>query len=137
MSVQETLRELVAIDSVSSRSNAEIISYLTARCEAGGLSVKPFPHIDDAGTEKTNLVALTGAELSDKPAIQLALVGHTDTVPYDPAWTEALRLTERDGQLFGRGTCDTKAFIASALTAIEGIDLSTLKKPLALFFTSD
>lgn len=137
MSVQETLRELVAIDSVSLRSNAEIISYLAARCAANGLAVKPFPYIDDAGTEKTNLVALAGAELSDKPAIQLALVGHTDTVPYDPTWTAALRLIERDGRLFGRGACDTKAFIASALTAIESIDLSTLKEPLALVFTSD
>jgi acetylornithine deacetylase len=69
--------------------------------------------------------------------IQLALVGHTDTVPYDPKWNEALQLTEQDGKLFGRGSCDTKAFIAAALTAIESIDLAQLKKPLALVFTAD
>src|SRR5207245_578440 len=63
--------------------------------------------------------------------------GHTDTVPYDAAWTDALRLTERDGKFFGRGACDTKAFIAEALTAIQTIDLATLKKPLALIFTAD
>jgi acetylornithine deacetylase len=46
-------------------------------------------------------------------------------------------LTERDGKLFGRGACDTKAFMAAALTAIESIDLGKLKRPLALIFTAD
>ena len=135
MTVEETLAQLVSIDSVSSRSNAEIISYLAARCEAAGLTAQPFPYIGE--TEKTNLVALAGAKFSDTPAIELALVGHTDTVPYDPTWTEALQLTAREGKLFGRGACDTKAFIAATLTAIESIDLSQLKKPLALVFTAD
>jgi acetylornithine deacetylase len=137
MTVETTLTDLVAIDSVSSRSNTEIISYLATRCQAAGLAVRPFHHIDEAGIEKTNLIALAGAEFSDKLAIELALVGHTDTVPYDPTWTEALQLTAKDGRLFGRGTCDTKAFIAATLAAIESIDLSRSKKPLALIFTAD
>jgi len=70
-------------------------------------------------------------------AVELALVGHTDTVPYDPSWSEALQLTERDGKLFGRGACDTKAFIAASLTAIATVDLNTLGRPLALVFTAD
>ena len=137
MTVAETLRQLVAIDSVSVRSNAEIISYLATRCEASGFAVKRFPHTDETGTAKINLIALAGAEFNDTPTIELALVGHTDTVPYDPAWTEALRLTEKDGKLLGRGACDTKAFIAAALTAVESVDLSKLRKPLALVFTAD
>jgi acetylornithine deacetylase len=137
MKVDKILNDLVAIDSVSSRSNTEIISYLAARCEATGLAVKRFDQIDDAGIEKTNLVALTGADFSNNLAIELALVGHTDTVPHDPTWTEALQLTAKDGKLFGRGACDTKAFIAATLAAIESIDLSQLRKPLALVFTAD
>lgn len=137
MSVQQALSALVEIDSVSARSNDEIISHLATRCEAAGFTVKRFPHIDEAGVEKTNLIALAGAEFSGQPAIELALVGHTDTVPYDSAWTEALQLTEKDGWLFGRGACDTKAFIAAALTAVDTIDLSKLRKPLALVFTAD
>jgi len=136
MTVERTLKDLVAIDSVSSRSNAEIISYLAHRCEMAGLTVKHFPHIDDAGVEKVNLVA----KISDSDpanAVELVLVGHTDTVPYHPAWIEALRLTEKDGKLLGRGACDTKAFIAAALTAVENTNLSNLKKPLALVFTAD
>jgi acetylornithine deacetylase len=67
----------------------------------------------------------------------LALVGHTDTVPYDAGWTEATTLTERDGKLYGRGSCDTKGFIAAVLTAIETIDMTRLRLPLALIFTAD
>src|SRR6266850_732828 len=137
MKVEQTLAQLVAIDSVSSRSNAEIISYLASRCEASGFAVKRFPHTDETGAVKISLIALAGAEFNHTRTIELALVGHTDTVPYDPAWPEALRLTERDGNLFGRGACDTKAFIAAALTAVESIDLSKLRKPLALVFTAD
>jgi acetylornithine deacetylase len=95
--------------------------------------VTEFPYTDDRGVEKRNLVAQT----STGDAVELALVGHTDTVPFDPAWTEALHLTEKDGRLFGRGACDTKAFIACALTAIGSLDLKELKKPLALVFTAD
>ena len=136
MTVEQTLRDLVAIDSVSEHSNSEIVSYLTRRCEAAGFACKKFPYIDDAGVEKFNLVARS----SDSPGeatVELALVGHTDTVPFHPAWIEALRLTEKGGKLLGRGACDTKAFISAALQAIEGIDLSTLRKPLAVVFTAD
>jgi acetylornithine deacetylase len=136
MTVAETLKDLVAIDSVSQRSNAEIVSYLAARCEAAGLNVTRYPYIDDAGVEKINLIAQTSVGDSTH-SVELALVGHTDTVPYHPAWIEALRLTEKDGKLLGRGACDTKAFIAAALTAVEGLDLSEMIKSLALVFTAD
>ncbi len=137
MNVEASLRDLVAIDSVSSRANAEIISYLTERCESAGFVNKSFSHIDESGAEKINLLALAGTAFSDSPQVELALVGHTDTVPYDRQWTEALRLTEKDRKLFGRGACDTKAFIAAALTAVESVDLAKMKRPLALIFTAD
>lgn len=140
MTVEQTLADLVAIDSVSVRSNAEIVSYLQQRCEALGFTVQTFPHVDEHGVEKINLVAQTSISESAQTevyATELVLVGHTDTVPYDPNWTEALTLTERDGKLFGRGSCDTKAFIAAVLTALESIDIAKLRKPLALAFTAD
>jgi acetylornithine deacetylase len=145
MSVAETLAELVAIDSVSSGSNATIISYLEQRCKSLGLQSQTYPYTDKNGETKLNLVAQTSfcdSSQSDPQAeacatVELALVGHTDTVPYDPAWTDALRLTEQDGKLYARGACDTKAFIAAALTAVESIDPAKLKQPLALIFTAD
>ena len=132
MTVQETLADLVAIESVSSRSNSEIIDYLQRRCERAGFAVKRFTYND--GNEKINLLATKGG---DQSYAELALVGHTDTVPYDPNWIEATTLTENDGKLFGRGACDTKGFIASALTAVDSLDLNRLKRPLALIFTAD
>ena len=143
MTVQETLADLVAIDSVSSRSNAALVDYLARRSEAIGLAFTRLPYTDESGVEKLNLIALAGAEFSDQPdpqpQVELALVGHTDTVPYDPNWSEALQLTERDGKLYGRGACDTKAFIAAALTATEAVIKTgkPLAKPLALVFTAD
>ena len=131
--IKEILADLVRIDSVSSRSNVEIIEYLERRCEAVGLMTKRFPYLDDLGIEKINLIALSKAT----EEVELALVGHTDTVPYDPNWTEATNLTERDGKLYARGSCDTKGFIAAALTAVESINLAELSKPLALIFTAD
>jgi acetylornithine deacetylase len=137
MTVQETLAELVAIDSVSSRSNVEIIDYLRQRCERIGFEAKQFPYQDSGGVQKVNLIAVAGVEFSDRPNVELALVGHTDTVPYDPKWEDALKLTERDRKLYGRGACDTKAFIAAALMAVAAVDLKQLQRPLALIFTAD
>ncbi len=139
MSVEQTLAELVSINSVSNTSNAEIIKHLAARCESLGLRVRMFPYEDEQGVEKINMIAWAGTNEDDegKINVELALVGHTDTVPFDSAWAEALRLTESDGKLYGRGACDTKGFIAAALAAAEGADLSRLSRPLALVFTAD
>jgi acetylornithine deacetylase/succinyl-diaminopimelate desuccinylase-like protein len=38
MNVKETLAELVRINSVSARSNADIVAYLERRCGAVGLT---------------------------------------------------------------------------------------------------
>jgi acetylornithine deacetylase len=128
--IKQILADLVRIDSVSTRSNAEIVGYLEQRCEAMGLITRCFPYTDEHGIEKINLIALT----HNVNEVELALVGHTDTVPYDPNWSEATNLTERDGKLYGRGACDTKGFIAAALMAVESVKVN---KPLALVFTAD
>lgn len=128
--IKRILADLVRIDSVSARSNVEIVEYLERHCGLLGMSTRRFPYRDEAGVDKINLVALT----ADVDEVELALVGHTDTVPYDPNWSEATNLTERDGKLYGRGSCDTKGFIAAALTAIENVKIN---RPLALIFTAD
>lgn len=137
MNAKQTLADLVRIDSVSSRSNAEIVDYLERRCEALKLKTQRFSYEDEQGLEKINLIALAGTDFSQNTNVEVALVGHTDTVPYDPNWPEATNLTERDGKLYGRGSCDTKGFIAAALSALETLDRSRLSKPVALIFTAD
>jgi acetylornithine deacetylase len=125
------LRELVAIDSTSTKSNVPIIDALDRRLTAMGLTTQRQRYVDDAGVEKQNLLATTAPGLPE-----LALVGHSDCVPFDPAWSEALSLTERGDFLYGRGSCDTKAFIACAVTAM-GRAKSKLTKPAMLVFTAD
>jgi acetylornithine deacetylase/succinyl-diaminopimelate desuccinylase-like protein len=79
MPVEQTLAELVSINSVSNNSNAEIIRYLAARCESLGLRVKLFPYEDEQNVEKVNMVAWAGTD-GEQIDVELALVGHTDTV---------------------------------------------------------
>jgi acetylornithine deacetylase len=136
MSVEETLAELVSINSISSNSNTEIVKHLAARCESLGFHVRLLPYVDEHDIEKVNMIALSGTNSADVD-VELALVGHTDTVPYNPSWAKALKLTERDGKLYGRGACDTKGFIATALEAVGQVDLNRLARPLALVFTAD
>jgi acetylornithine deacetylase len=137
MSVEEILAELVAIDSTSSRPNVEVVTRLAARAEGLGLSARLYPYADERGVEKLQLVAVSPKNFEEGGEVELALVGHTDTVPFDPAWAEALTLTEREGRLYGRGACDTKGFIAAALAALEETDISRLARPLALVLTAD
>lgn len=137
MSVEKTLAELVAIDSTSSRSNVEIVRLLAERVEGLGLCARLFPYTDEQGLKKLQLVAVHPKSFADGGEVALALVGHTDTVPFDPAWSEALTLTEREGKLYGRGACDTKGFIAAALAALAEVKVETLVRPLALVLTAD
>jgi acetylornithine deacetylase/succinyl-diaminopimelate desuccinylase-like protein len=81
MTIEETLAELVGINSVSAGSNTEIINFLAARAEAIGFRVRRFPYADARGVEKLNMVAIAGADSFDE-RVELALVGHTDTVNF-------------------------------------------------------
>jgi acetylornithine deacetylase len=137
MNIKQTLANLVAINSVSSISNAPIINYLDDRCIGLGFVTRRFSYIDENRIDKINLIAVVGTDFSESTEVELALVGHTDTVPFDQNWNEATKLSEQDGKLFGRGACDTKAFIAAMLTALEKVDLKKLQRPLALVFTAD
>jgi len=134
MGVESTLAELVRIDSRSSNSNGAVIDYARARAVAAGLRARVTKYADERGVEKFQMVAFAPTETDE---VELALVGHTDTVPFDPSWADALTLVERDGKFYGRGACDTKGFIAAALAAIEETDLSKLARPLALVLTAD
>src|SRR4051812_12995987 len=134
MSVEATLAQLVVIDSTSSRSNGAIIEFALARVVAAGMRARVESYRDARGVEKFQMLAFAPKETNE---VELALVGHTDTVPFEASWTEALALTEREGKLYGRGACDTKGFIAAAITAIEETDVRALLRPLALVLTAD
>ena len=73
MSVEETLAELVAIESTSSRSNIEIIDHLAARTESLGLSVRRLPYTDEQDVEKANMIAIAVGDSSDSADVEVEL----------------------------------------------------------------
>src|SRR6185437_2764187 len=53
------------------------------------------------------------------PTRRLTFSGHVDVVPAAGSWrSPPFRLTERDGRLHGRGTCDMKAGVAATVEAV-------------------
>jgi acetylornithine deacetylase len=124
----QILRELVAVDSTSARSNLPMLEVLERQARALGLATRRLSWTDAAGVPKANLIANRGGETGG-----LALVGHTDCVPFDATWGAALEPSEKDGKLYGRGAADTKAFLAAALAAAS----RTTAAPLQLVFTAD
>src|SRR5258706_631173 len=127
----DILRRLVAIPSVSSLPNQEMIDYAAKRLK--GWDIAFYPYRDAAWVDKMNLVAQCGPP----GTAELALVCHTDTVPLDLAWKGALDSAVRGGKLYGCGSCDVKGFLACVLAAVSQIDVRRLSKPLALVLTAD
>jgi len=131
MDLVPLLQALVAIDTTSSRPNRPLLDVLEPAAQAAGFETRRATWADAAGVEKGNLVCRRGP---DAPG-GLALVGHTDCVPFDPEWKEALLAEVRDGRLVGRGAADTKGFLAAALCAAAKVRQG--KGPLTLVFTAD
>lgn len=98
---------------------------------------REFVYRDAAGVEKVNLIAAPLHQSLDDTTAELALLCHTDTVPYSSDWPEALEPHVAAGLLHGCGTCDVKGFLACLLTSIAESDLSSLIDGLRLIFTAD
>lgn len=131
MDTVQLLRKLVALDSTSSRSNVPVIDLLDEELRRLGFVTRRQSWMDAQGVEKQNLIARRGPDVPGG----LALVGHTDCVPFDAAWKEALTGEVRDGHLIGRGAADTKAFLAAALSA--AATTPALSRPLHIIATAD
>lgn len=128
----EMLRRLIAFDTTSRNSNLELIDFVRDYLDGFGIKSQLVP---DATGTKANLYATVGPD--DRPGICLS--GHTDVVPIDGQdWTtDPWKLTESDGLLFGRGTCDMKGFLAIALTWVPEFAKASLQTPLHLLLSYD
>lgn len=128
----DILRTLVGFDTTSRNSNMALIEWVRDYLADLGIAATLAPNED--GT-KANIFATVGPEGDGG----LVLSGHTDVVPVDGQnWTtDPFELTEQDGRLYGRGTCDMKGFIALALAMAPEFQAAGLKTPLHYAFSFD
>lgn len=132
MKTRDILARLIAFPTVSRDPNIALIDWVADLLVQHGIASTIIPNKD--GT-KANLFATIGPQ--DRPGVMLS--GHTDVVPVDGQdWRKPpFELTEEDGKLFGRGTCDMKGFVAAAITAAISASKRDLKTPLHLALSYD
>ena len=129
---REMLEKLVGFPTVSRDSNLPLIDFAEEYLESHGVKCR---RVYDTTGQKANLYALVGPEVEGG----VILSGHTDVVPVDgQEWdTDPFTVVEKDGKLFGRGTCDMKGFDALALALVPDMLAADLKKPIQIALSYD
>ena len=127
----DTLEQLIGFNSVSARSNLEIIGFIEGFLRDRGFRLTRLP---DGTGQKAGLYAEIGP-----PDGGLVLSGHTDVVPADGQdWTrDPFRMSRGTDRLYGRGTTDMKGYLACMLSAADQAAGRELKEPLKLVFSHD
>lgn len=128
----ELLTRLVAFDTESSKTNLPLIEAVADYCRGFGLDPVVAPNAD--GTKAALMVTI-----GPRADGGIVLSGHTDCVPVTgQSWsTDPLRLTERDGRLYGRGACDMKGFDAVALAMVPEFLAAGLRRPIHIVLSYD
>ncbi len=128
----DMLDRLIGFDTVSSKSNLELIAFVESYLAGLGIASRRTTSPDG---EKANLFATIGPH---EPG-GVVLSGHTDVVPVkgQPWTSNPFALTRRDSRLYGRGTADMKTFIAVCLALAPRAVRSHLRKPLHFAFSFD
>jgi succinyl-diaminopimelate desuccinylase len=105
------LARLVAIDTQNPPGReVEAAALLASELEAVGFATEVRP----VGDGRANVVG----RIDNGEGPCFAFNSHMDTVPVGGGWTgDPFRLTERDGNLFGRGACDAKGPIVAMAEA--------------------
>jgi acetylornithine deacetylase len=127
---REMLEALVGFPTVSRDSNLALVRFVADYLASHGVAVRLVE--SDCGL-KANLYATVGPMVHGG----VVLSGHTDVVPIDDQdWsTDPFRIHERDGRLFGRGTCDMKSFIAIGLALVP--EMRQLRHPIHFALSYD
>lgn len=126
---------LVSIDTTSRDSNLPLVDVVAAELRERGLDPHLFPTPDG---RKANLVCTIPAA-DGRTSGGVVLSGHTDVVPVDgQEWaSDPFDPQIRDGRLYGRGTCDMKAFSGVALHLLPQMVEAKLREPIHLALTYD
>ena len=132
MNARQLIDRLIGFPTVSRDSNLDLIDFVEGYLGDHGISATRV--YNDDGT-KASLYAHVGPQVDGG----VVLSGHTDVVPVDgQAWdTDPFTVTEKDGKLFGRGTCDMKGFDALAVAGLVAASKADLKRPLQLALSYD
>ncbi len=131
-SAREIMERLVAFPTVSRDSNLDLIDWVETYLHGFGVTSH---RVTDATGRKAALFANVGPDVEGG----VVLSGHTDVVPVDgQAWdSDPFTVTERDGRLYGRGTCDMKGFCALALAAVPLALERGVRRPLQIALSYD
>ncbi|MEX2165745.1 MAG: acetylornithine deacetylase [Methyloceanibacter sp.] len=129
---QELLATLVGFDTTSAKSNLALIDFVEGYLKGHGVSSVRIPSPEG---RKAALFATIGPE----GVGGIGLSGHSDCVPVEgQSWSsDPFTLTERDGKLYGRGSCDMKGFIACVLASVPRFKARTLKEPIHIIVSYD
>ena len=128
----ELTKRLVAFDTTSRNSNLALIDFVRDYLDGHGVASEL---VFSADRGKANLYATIGPQ--DRGGILLS--GHTDVVPVDDQdWhSDPFKPLEKDERIYGRGTCDMKAFVATVLSLVPTLLARRLKTPIHLSFSYD
>ncbi len=129
---RQLLERLVAFPTVSRDSNLALVDWLQAYLESHGIEC--HRHWTD-DRQKAALMAHAGPRIAGA----VVLSGHSDVVPVDgQAWSsDPWTVVERDGRLYGRGTCDMKGYVALAVWALVRAQKMGVRQPLQLALSYD
>lgn len=129
---RDILAALIAFPTVSRDSNLSLIAWVEDYLARYGVSATRVPNADGS---KASLYATIGPGVDGG----VILSGHSDVVPVDGQdWSsDPWTLTERDGRLYGRGTCDMKGFVAQMLWAVPLALNARVRRPLQLAISYD
>ena len=132
MSALDLVKDLIAFDTTSRDSNLALIDHVQALLEKAGARCRRS--YDATGT-KANLFATLGPDGDGG----FVLSGHTDVVPVDGQdWSsDPFKAEVRGGLLYGRGACDMKGFIGTALALLPDIARARLKRPIHFALSYD
>jgi acetylornithine deacetylase len=132
MTALDLVKELIAFDTTSRDSNLALIDYAQGLLEKAGARCR---RSYDASGKKANLFATLGPD-GDGGYV---LSGHTDVVPVDGQdWSsDPFKPEVRGGLLYGRGACDMKGFVGTALALLPEIAKAKLKRPLHFALSYD
>lgn len=131
---KDILARLISFDTVSEKPNLPLAEWVAGYLAGHGVKATMLPAEDGI---HANLFATIG----DPQASGIGLSGHMDVVPVEgQAWdTDPFELVERDGRLYGRGTCDMKGFLACVLAMVPEIKAreAQLRTPVHIVFSYD